>query len=216
VTFKPIGGPYGPANCCLITPRPVILIGTRPFDGTPGAPGDILVVTNNIDGGNLTIAGLGTLISPEVGNEPIISFGTLALGGPASGDYTFTGGSGVVLVTPVGVPNFPTRRDQTVAGEGSDPYAHPGGMNGGDIPQPGENGLAACIPDSWYVDPTSGDGHTKMLCRPRANDWRGIVTGTINRLDVSGYLIKAKAEEFVVAPDTVQRRHQLYHQLRGK
>ena len=199
-----------------ITPLAVILSGTRPFNGSTDAPGSILTIVNDLDDGKLTISGLGTLLSPDVGDESILSFGTLKLGGSAAGNYTFVGGRGTVLVTPLpAVPPIGTRRDQTVAGVGVDPYIDVGAMGDMLMTEPGQNGLAACIPDSWYRDPTSDD-QIKVLCRPRARDFRGLIIGMISSVDVSGYLIRARAGDVIPPPDTAQRRQALYHQLRNK
>ena len=175
-----------------------------------------MTIVNDLDDGKLTISGLGTLLSPDVGDESILSFGTLKLGGSAAGNYTFVGGRGTVLVTPLpAVPPIGTRRDQTVAGVGVDPYIDVGAMGDMLMTEPGQNGLAACIPDSWYRDPTSDD-QIKVLCRPRARDFRGLIIGMISSVDVSGYLIRARAGDVIPPPDTAQRRQALYHQLRNK
>ena len=61
-------------------------------------------MTNVIGSDVVTVAsGSGTLASSNVGPETINSFGTLALGGPAAGNYTLAGASGAVTIT---VPPF--------------------------------------------------------------------------------------------------------------
>jgi hypothetical protein len=48
----------------------------------------------------VTVAsGSGTLAATNVGPEAITSFGTLALGGAAAGNYTLVGASGTVTIT---------------------------------------------------------------------------------------------------------------------
>ncbi len=94
VTYVPIGSG-------IITPRPVNLLGTRVFDGTTTANASILNNTNTVPGDSLTVAsGSGIAVSPAVGNESLSSFGTLALGGSSAGNYTFIGGTGLVIITP--------------------------------------------------------------------------------------------------------------------
>jgi hypothetical protein len=198
-----------------ITPLAVVLTGTRPFDGGTDASGGILVVANPVGGDKLTISGLGTLINPDVGYEAISNFGTLKLGGSAAGNYTFVGGRGTVLVTPIPVVvPYGTRRDQTVAGVGVDPYGDVSALDSGQMAEPGENGLAACVPDSWYRDPETDA--IKVVCRQRQGDFRGLILGMIGNVDVSGYLIKARSAEAVPMPDTTQQRRTLYKQLRNK
>jgi hypothetical protein len=204
ITFVPV-----PAG--TITPRPVDLTGTRPFDGLPDAPGNILTVVNNIDGGNLTISGTGTLISPAVGNEPIIAFGSLTLGGSAAGNYTFVGGSGNVLVTPT--PNYWSRRDQTVAGVGLDPYVDVSSTGGYLLPEPGQNGLTTCLAENFYVD---GDGVQRPLCHLRPDQTRGIIIGAISQFDMSAYPSKVATQDNYPPLDTAQMRRDLYRRLRNK
>ena len=77
--------------------RPVTLTGSRPYDGTTTAAAAILSVANVVGSDVVTVAsGSGTLASSNAGPETITSFGTLALGGPASGNYTLAGASGTV------------------------------------------------------------------------------------------------------------------------
>ncbi|HZV36877.1 MAG TPA: autotransporter-associated beta strand repeat-containing protein [Verrucomicrobiae bacterium] len=83
-----------------VNPLPANLIGTRPYDGTANAPASILSVSNKIGSDVVTAAsGSGTLASPNAGTQPITSFGTLALGGAAAGNYTLTGATGSVIIT---------------------------------------------------------------------------------------------------------------------
>jgi autotransporter-associated beta strand protein len=84
-------------------PLPVILTGTRPYDGTNDAAAAILSVMNTVGTDVVTVAsGTATLAGSDVGVEPIESFGTLALGGPAVNNYTLTGASGSVTITAAG------------------------------------------------------------------------------------------------------------------
>jgi hypothetical protein len=83
-------------------PLPVALTGTRLYDGTTTAAAGILTVTNKVGGDVVTVAsGSGSLASSNAGPEAISSFGTLALGGAAAGNYTLAGASGLVTVSQV-------------------------------------------------------------------------------------------------------------------
>src|SRR5208282_1898180 len=85
----------GNATALTINARPVNLTGTRPYDATTAAAAGILSVANKVGSDNVTVAsGSGTLVGANVGPEAISSFGTLALGGTAAGNYTLAGASG--------------------------------------------------------------------------------------------------------------------------
>ena len=86
-----------------VNPLAVLLAGTRPYDGTNDASATILTITDNLDGTNLTLSGNATLASAEIGTNAITSVGALTLGGPATNNYTLTGASGSVTVTPLAV-----------------------------------------------------------------------------------------------------------------
>jgi len=82
-----------------ITPLPTVLAGSRLYDGTANANANILTVINAINGDDVTVAsGVALLASTNAGIEPIISMGTLTLGGPAAANYTLVGGSGTVTI----------------------------------------------------------------------------------------------------------------------
>lgn len=92
------------STALTVNPLPVILAGSRPYDGTTTAAAAILSVTNSVGSDVVTlVSGSATLTSPNVGPEAIASAGTLALGGAAAGDYTLAGASGTVTIT---VPPF--------------------------------------------------------------------------------------------------------------
>ncbi|HTJ65285.1 MAG TPA: YDG domain-containing protein, partial [Alphaproteobacteria bacterium] len=85
-----------------ITPIPVILLGTRVYDGLRDGNGDILAVTNAIPGDTVDVdGGTSTIFSKNVGHEGIVDFGTLTLGNNPNGDYTLVGATGTVIVTPL-------------------------------------------------------------------------------------------------------------------
>src|SRR5882724_10950574 len=101
VTFTPTDtADYNAATATVsvsVNQLPVQLTGTRAYDGTTTVTAAILSVTNAVGGDNVTVAsGSGSVASPNAGWEPITSFGTLALGGSSSGNYTLTGAGGSV------------------------------------------------------------------------------------------------------------------------
>ncbi len=56
-------------NSYVINQLPVVLAGTRTYDATANAPASILTISNNLDGGNLTLSGTGTLVSANAPSE---------------------------------------------------------------------------------------------------------------------------------------------------
>jgi hypothetical protein len=85
----------------MVNPLPVILTGTRAYDGTSNAAAAILSVANQVPGYVVTVAsGSATLAGTNFGPEAITSVGTLALGGVAAVDYTLAGAIGTVIITP--------------------------------------------------------------------------------------------------------------------
>src|SRR5208282_992775 len=89
----------GASGAVVVTPLPVILTGTRPYDGTATALASILTISNNLDGANLTLTGSATLAGASVALQDITDFTGLALGGAAATNYTLTGASGSVTIT---------------------------------------------------------------------------------------------------------------------
>jgi hypothetical protein len=90
----------GNAAALTINALPVNLTGTRSYDGTTTVAAGILSVANKVGSDNVTVvSGSGTLAGANVGSEAITSFGTLALGGPAAGNYTLAAASGSVNIT---------------------------------------------------------------------------------------------------------------------
>ncbi len=90
----------GNTTALTINALPVNLTGTRPYDSTTTVAAGILSVANKVGGDNVTVmSGSGTLAGANVGSEAITSFGTLALGGTAAGNYTLAVASGSVNIT---------------------------------------------------------------------------------------------------------------------
>jgi hypothetical protein len=110
---------YVPITSGVIDPLPIILTGTRPFNGQTDANSPILTITNLIPGDVVTVGGTGVVGSPNVGLEPITGFGGLTLGGTSSGDYTLVGAIGTVNITPGGSPVIQIPNTQTASGNGT-------------------------------------------------------------------------------------------------
>ncbi len=85
-------------------PLPVILNGTRVYDGTTNAAYGILSVANSIGSDDVTVsAGSVGLAAANIGTNAITSTNGLALGGLNAANYTLAGVSGVVVITPLPV-----------------------------------------------------------------------------------------------------------------
>ena len=83
-----------------VSPMPVVLTGTRSYDGTATAAAGILSITNIINGDTVTVASGSALVaSVDVGSQSIVSANTLVLGGPQAGNYTTLGLSGSLTIT---------------------------------------------------------------------------------------------------------------------
>ena len=88
------------AGTLAVTPLPVVLNGTRAYDGTTNAAAANLFVTNTANGDLLTVTnGPGGLASANVGTNAITSFGSLSLDNGAGTNYTLTGASGAMIIT---------------------------------------------------------------------------------------------------------------------
>ncbi len=104
------GGTFAAANYSIsyvkgtltVGPRAVTLAGTRAYDGTTGAAAAALSVTNAVGADLVSVAsGSGVLASRNAGSRALTGTGTLALGNDPDGNYTLTGASGSVTITPV-------------------------------------------------------------------------------------------------------------------
>lgn len=103
------------------SPLPVIISGSRMYDGTATAAAAMLFVSNSVGSDVLTIGGgPATLAGSSAGVEAITGFGTLTLSGAPASNYTMTGVSGSVdIATPplsVGHPAFDPFADATASG----------------------------------------------------------------------------------------------------
>ena len=90
----------GASGLVTVSALPVVVSGTRPYDGSNDVAAAILTVTNALGSDVVNVAsGSGTLVSSNAGPEAVSSFGTLMLGGAAAGNYTLVGASGTVTIT---------------------------------------------------------------------------------------------------------------------
>jgi autotransporter-associated beta strand protein len=105
------GGTFNAANYNItyytgtltVNPLPVILAGTRAYDGTTNANAAILSVANVVGTDDVNVAsGIAGLAGASPGSQAITSVGTLALGGTTAPNYTLTGASGSVIITAAG------------------------------------------------------------------------------------------------------------------
>ena len=84
----------------VVTPLPVVLTGSRTYDGTTNATAAILSVSNAVAGDNVTVSsGTGGLANSGIGNQLITSAGTLVLGGTKAANYTLAGLGGAVNIS---------------------------------------------------------------------------------------------------------------------
>ncbi|SDR33569.1 filamentous hemagglutinin family N-terminal domain-containing protein [Paraburkholderia fungorum] len=89
-----------------ITARVINLTGTRVYDATTNADASLFSSAGQVSGVNgetLTVSGVGTLSTKDVGRQiPFSNFGTLALGNGTglAANYTLAGGTDWVTITP--------------------------------------------------------------------------------------------------------------------
>ena len=81
-----------------ITPRPLVLTGTRLANGSTSVLASILSVTNLVVGDVLTLGGSVTVAAATRGVQAIKTFTTLTLAGTSAANYTITGASGSVTL----------------------------------------------------------------------------------------------------------------------
>ena len=80
-----------------INPLPLILTGSRAYDGSTTATAGVLGIANAVAGNVPTLSGSVTLAGRNVGMQGISDFGSLSVSSP---DYTLAGASGSVSITP--------------------------------------------------------------------------------------------------------------------
>ena len=101
-TGSTFGNPSGNLSQ-TVNPLAVDLTGSRVYDGTNAATSSILSVSNEVGGDDVTLSGSATLAGQDVGSQSITSFASLTLGGTSAGDYTLSGATGSVTITPMAV-----------------------------------------------------------------------------------------------------------------
>jgi hypothetical protein len=95
----------GASGSVTVNPLPLILTGTRAYDGTATAAFGILSVVNAVGSDDVYLAsGSAILAGASIGPDAITSPGSLALGGLTAGNYTLTGVSGTVTITNPYIP----------------------------------------------------------------------------------------------------------------
>src|SRR5205823_772909 len=91
-----------PAPVTVIADPPLLLNGTRLYDGTTNAPASILNMANLLAGAQVTLSGTGVLtgtgLNNGTSNPGFASIGTLSLSGPDAGNYTLANITTPVLV----------------------------------------------------------------------------------------------------------------------
>ena len=89
-----------------VSQLPVMITGTRAYDGTALATNTILKITNSVGSDNVTnflqtTAGYATLAGSGVGSQNIIATNHLTLNGGVGTNYTLVGASGSVVITAI-------------------------------------------------------------------------------------------------------------------
>jgi hypothetical protein len=93
------------AFAVTVNPLPLVLTGTRAYDGTATAAFGILSVVNAVGSDDVCLASGGAILAGmSIGPEAITLPGSLALGGLTAGNYTLTGVSGIVTITNPYIP----------------------------------------------------------------------------------------------------------------
>lgn len=102
--FQPGNPTFAPATpvtqVFTVYPLPLVLGGTRSYDGTATAASAILTISNVVGHDDVNLAsGSATLASASVGAEAITDPSGLVLGGVTATNYTLVGASGSVNIT---------------------------------------------------------------------------------------------------------------------
>ncbi|MBB5048425.1 filamentous hemagglutinin family protein [Rhodopseudomonas rhenobacensis] len=97
-------GTTASGNVGTIAARAVTLSGTQTYSGTTAAPAAGLTVDNLVMGDNAGLSGVGTMASANAGAQVLTSAGGALAGlSVSNANYTVTGGSGIVTVTPADI-----------------------------------------------------------------------------------------------------------------
>jgi uncharacterized repeat protein (TIGR01451 family) len=154
----------GASGSVTINQLAVTLSGSRTYDGTTTAAAGILSITNLVGNDNLTLSGNATLASANAGTQTISSFAGMMLGGAAKNNYTLTGASGSVTITPATV-SVTTAKINATAGA---PFS----------------GTLATITNN--VDPLGKDDYTAVIAWGDGTTSTGTITGSGSTLAITG------------------------------
>ncbi len=154
----------------IINKLPVILTGSRTYDGTATAAAAILSVANPVGSDIVTVGGgFANLAGANEGVEAITSPGSLTLGGTAAANYTLTGVSGSVTITPATL-SITANNDSKIFGQiktygaGSTAFTTSPLQNGetvGSVTITASGGTAANAPAGTYnLIPSAATGGT--------------------------------------------------------
>jgi hypothetical protein len=116
-----------------ILARSVILSGAQTYSGTTAAPAAGLAVTNLVAGDDAGLSGSGTLAAKDVGTRALSSTGGALTGlAVSNGNYTVTGGSGTVVVSPANIIVTALGGASLVGSSPTNPGLAASGLQGGE------------------------------------------------------------------------------------
>lgn len=181
--YIPVGS-FGASSGTLaggqeIRPLAVSLTGTRTYDGTAGAAAAILTVVNALGGDDVSAAsGSGILAGTAAGSQPITSFGTLALGGAAAGNYTLLGATGTVNITAGAIAQLgvETAADGSGTVFPSQSIAKSNAVTLYAIARDGGNNFAGNVSAVWFITNAAG-GFAAADLVPAADGKSAVFTG---------------------------------------
>ena len=185
----------GNATALTINPLPVLLTGSRVYDGTAATAAAILAIANKVNADDVTVAaGSGSLASANGGSQTITSLGNLALGGSTAGNYTLAGAGGSVRINPApGTFALVTTKNNaaTFAASKIIHFASDAGvtLNVSAVASPSAHGTVALsggnITYTPATDYTGADSFTYTLSDDAGGSSPGTVTVTVNAVNAS-------------------------------
>jgi len=162
-----------------ISPRAVTLTGTRTYDGTATAAANILSITDLVQGDNLTLSGSATLPAANAPLETITSFAGLTLGGSSAGNYTLTGASGSVTITPAALTLSITDLGGTYNGNPFSASATAVGLDG-------KTAVAGSFSYAYYIDSGNSGSSLGATAPTNAGTYTVIATFTSSNSNYTG------------------------------
>jgi uncharacterized protein (DUF2141 family) len=142
-----------------VNPLPVVLTGTRFYDGTTNAAAAILSVSNLVGSDSVTLSGSVGLAGANAGTQAITSFSGLTLGGAAAANYTLAGASGTVTITAYPTPIFSGLTSPTIT-YGTSSVTLTGTVSANGAYPPSGTVITATInfsPKTTTIDDSTGD-----------------------------------------------------------